>query len=97
VFVHSIFYSFNGYSKSTYTVDSCILDSIYNTKDKVLTCSKKIVYFYLPLIGHHGLHIRSELSKVLASAYPHISIYLFSVPLVAFLVSFHAKTGFPLP
>jgi hypothetical protein len=24
--------------------------------------------------GHHGLHIRTQLSKVLAFAYPHISI-----------------------
>ena len=76
-----IFYSSNGYSKSTYTADSCInktlLDSIYNTKDKVHTFSKKIVYFCLPFIGHHGLHISSQLSKVLASAYPHISIYMF--------------------
>jgi hypothetical protein len=71
--------------------------SIYNTKDKVYTCSKNIVYFCLPFIGHHGIHIRSQLSKVLASAYPHIFICLFSVPLVAFLMSFHVKTGFPLP
>ena len=39
------------------------------------TCSKKIVCFCLPFTGHHGLHyIRSQLSKVLASAYAHISI-----------------------
>jgi hypothetical protein len=49
---------------------------IYNTKDKAHTCSKKIVYFCLPFTGRHGLHIRSQLSKVLASAYPHIFIYV---------------------
>ena len=68
-------FSSNGYPKAL--IDSCIKtfpDRIYNTKDKVHTCSKKIVYFCLPFTGHHGLHIRSQLSKVLASAYPHISI-----------------------
>ena len=68
-------FSSNGYPKAL--IDSCIktfLDRIYNTKDNVHTCSKKIVYFCLPFTGHHGLHIRSQLSKVLASAYPHISI-----------------------
>ena len=91
-------FSSNGYPKAL--IDSCIktfLDRIYNTKDKVHTCSKKIVYFCLPFTGHHGLHIRTQLSKILASAYPHISIRVVSVPLVAFLVSFHLKTGFPLP
>ena len=71
-------FSSNGYPKAL--IDSCIktfLDRIYNTKDKVHTCSKKIVYFCLPFTGHRGLHIRSRLSKVLASAYPHISIRVF--------------------
>jgi hypothetical protein len=91
-------FSSNGYPKAL--LDSCIrtfLDRIYNTKDKVLSCSKKIVYICLPFTGHHGLHIRSQLSKVLASAYSHISIRVVFRPLVAFLVSFHLKTGFPLP
>ena len=55
-------FSSNGYPKAL--IDSCIktfLDRIYNTKDKVHTCSKKIVYFCLPFTGHHGLHIRSML------------------------------------
>ena len=42
--------------------------------------------------GHYGVQIRSQLSKVLASAYPQM---LFSVYIVVFLVSFHLKTGFP--
>ncbi len=58
-------------------MDSCIksfLDKIYNSRDKVHTCSKKIIYFCLPFTGHHGLQIRSQLQKFLSSAYPHISL-----------------------
>ena len=74
-------FSSNGYPKAL--INSCIktfLDRIYNTKDKVHTCSKKIVYFCFPFTGHRGLHIRSQLSKVLASAYPHISICVVFCP-----------------
>jgi hypothetical protein len=92
VFVHSdaFFNFFNGYPKAL--IDSCtktFLDRIYNTKDKVHTCSKKIVYFCLPFIGHHSLHIRSQLSKVLAPVYPHISIR------VAFSPSCRLSSFFP--
>jgi hypothetical protein len=94
------FIFFNGYPKAL--IGSCIktfLDRIYNTKDKVHICSKKIVYFCLPFIGHHslGLHIPSQLSKVIASVYPHISIrvaFSLSCRLSSF---FHLRTGFPLP
>jgi hypothetical protein len=92
-------FSSNGYPKAL--IDSCIktfLDRIYNTKDdKVRTCSKKIVYFCLPFTGHHGLHIRSQLSKVLASAYPHISIRVVFRPSCCLSSFFHLKTGFGLP
>ena len=47
---------------------------MYNSRVKVHTCSKKVIYFCLPFTGHHGLQIRSQLQKVLASAYPHISL-----------------------
>jgi hypothetical protein len=47
---------------------------MYNSRDKVHTCSKKVIYFCLPFTGHHGLQIRSQLQKFLSSAYPHISL-----------------------
>ena len=63
-------FSSNGYPKAL--IDSCIkafLDRIYNTKDKVHTCSKKIVYFCLPFTGHHGLHILLLLLLLLLKVY----------------------------
>ena len=54
------------------------------------------MYFYLPLIGHHGLHIRSELSKVLASAYPHISIRIVFRPSCRVSTSFPFKDRIPI-
>jgi hypothetical protein len=68
-------FSLNGYPATL--VDSCIksfLDKMYNSRDKVHTCSKKVIYFCLPFTGHHGLQIRSKLKKFLSSAYPHISL-----------------------
>ena len=86
----TFFNYFNGYPKAL--IASCIktfLDRIYNTKDKDHTCSKKIVFFCLPFIGHHSLHIRSQVSKVLASVYPHISIRVAFSPSCRFSSFFH--------
>ncbi len=83
-------FSLNGYPATL--VDSCIksfLDKIYNSRDKVHTCSKKIIYFCLPFTGHHGLQIRSQLQKFLSSAYPHISLR------VVFRPSFRLSNFFP--
>ena len=51
-------FSLNGYPATL--VDSCIksfLDKMYNSRDKVHTCSKKVIYFCLPFTGHHGFQI----------------------------------------
>ena len=84
-------FSLNGYPHAT-LVDSCIksfLDKMYNSRDKVHTCSKKVIYFCLPLTGHHGLQIRSQLQKFLSSAYRHISLR------VVFRPSFRLSNFFP--
>ncbi len=40
----------------------------------VHSCSKKTLYFCPPYTGQHGLQLRTQLRKLLSSAYPHISI-----------------------
>ena len=83
-------FSLNGYPATL--VDSCIksfLDKMYDSRDKVHTCSKKVIYFCLPFTGHHGLQIRSQLQKFLSSAYPHISLR------VVFRLSFRLSNFFP--
>ena len=42
----------------------------------VHSCSKKTVtlYFCLPYTGQHSLQLRTQLRKLLSSAYPHLSI-----------------------
>ena len=83
-------FSLNGYPATL--VDSCIksfLDKMYNSRDKVHTCSKKVIYFCLPFTGHHGLQIRSQLLKFPSSAYPHISLR------VVFCPSFRLSNFFP--
>ena len=72
-------FSLNGYPATL--VDSCIKsfldrDNMYNSRDKVHSCSKKVIYFCLPFThgDHHGLQIRSQLQKFISSAYPHISL-----------------------
>ena len=80
-------------------IDKCImsfLDKINNSKDKVYTCSKKVIYFCLSFTVHHGLYIGSQLSKLPTSVYSHISIRLFSRPSCSLLGSFLSKTKFPL-
>jgi hypothetical protein len=44
-------------------------------------------------ISVHNL-VKTKFLLLLVHIFPYV---LFSVPLVAFLVSFHLKTGFPLP
>ena len=83
-------FSLNGYPATL--VDSCIksfLDKMYNSRDKVHSCSKKVIYFCLPFTGHHGLQIRSQLQKFISSAYPHISLR------VIFCPSFRLSNFFP--
>jgi hypothetical protein len=90
-------FSSNGYPKAL--IDSCIkrfLDKIYNIKNKVHTCSKKIVYFCLPFTGHYGLQIRSQLSKVLTFAYPHISIRVVFRPSCCLSSFFPLKDKIPI-
>ena len=87
----------NGYPATL--VDSCIksfLDKMYNSRDKVHTCSTKVIYFCLPFTGHHGLQIRSQLQKFLSSAYPHIPYMLSFVLLSVFRTSFHLRTKLPV-
>lgn len=85
----------NTFSSNRYPMsllDACIksfLDKIHSTKDKVDTCSKKVMYFCLTYTGHHGLPIRSQLHKILSSACPHISIR------VVFRPSFRLSSFFP--
>jgi hypothetical protein len=83
-------FSLNGYPATL--VDSCIksfIDKMYNSRDIVHTCSKKVIYFCLPFTGHHGLHIRSQLQKFLSSSYPLISLR------VVFRPSFRLSNFFP--
>jgi hypothetical protein len=59
---------------------------------------KENCLLFLPFTGHDGLHIRSQLSKVLASAYPHISIRVVFRPSCRLSSFFPFKDwGFPLP
>ena len=83
-------FSLKGYPATL--VDSCIksfLDKMYNSHDKVHTCSKKVIYFCLPFTGHHGLQIQSQLQKFLSSAYPDISLR------VVFRPSYRLSNFFP--
>ena len=75
-----------------YSLDACIksfLDKMYNTRDKVNTCSNKVMYFCLPYTGHYGLQIRSQPMKLLSSAYTHLSVR------VVFRPSFCLSSFFP--
>ena len=68
-------FSCNGYPATL--IDNCIrffLDKILSPKLPVHSCSKKTLYFCLPYTGQHGLQLRTQLRKLLSSAYPHISI-----------------------
>ena len=74
-------FSCNGYPASL--IDNCIrsfLDKIFSPKLPVHSCSKKTLYFCLPYTGQHGLQLRTQLRKLLSSAYPHISIRFFFRP-----------------
>ena len=43
-------------------------------KPAVHSAPKKVLYFYLPHTGAHSLHIRTQISRLCFSAFPHLNI-----------------------
>ena len=50
------------------------LDNIFQPKPLILTAAKKIIYFSLPFTGTHSLQIRTQISRLCSSAFPHLNI-----------------------
>ena len=56
---------------------SCVrtfLDKVSQPKPIVHSVSKKVLYFSLPYTGKHSLQIRTQISRLCSSAYPHLNI-----------------------
>ena len=80
-------FSLNGYPATL--VDSCIksfLDKMYNSRDKVHTCSKKVIYFCLPFTGHHAGFSNSITTSEIS--FFCLSIYFLTCCLSSFFPSF---------
>ena len=57
------------------------LDNIFQPKPPILTAAKKIIYFSLPFTGTHSLQIRTQISRLCSSAFPHLNIrFIFRSP-----------------
>ena len=67
----------NRNSYPTRLFDSCVrtfLDRVSQPKPIVHSVSKKVLYFSLPYTGKHSLQIRTQISRLCSSAYPHLNI-----------------------
>ena len=75
--------------------DSCVrtfLDNVSQPKPIVHSVSKKVLYFSLPYAGKHSLQIRTQISRLCSSAYPHLNIrFLFRPTLRSSHISFKDK------
>ena len=57
--------------------DSCVrtfLGKVSQPKPIVHYVSKRVLYFSLPYTGKHPLQIRTQISRLCSSAYPHLNI-----------------------
>ena len=87
----------NRNSYPTRLFDSCVrtfLDKVSQPKPIVHSVSKKVLYFSLPYTGKHSLQIRTQISRLCSSAYPHLNIrFVFRPTLrLSHLFSFKDKT-----
>ena len=57
-----------------YSIVRRFLDNIFQPKPPILTAAKKIIYFSLPFTGTHSLQIRTQISRLCSSAFPHLNI-----------------------
>jgi hypothetical protein len=65
----------NGYP--TRLFDRCVrvfLDKVFQPKAVVHSVPKKVMYFCLPFTGLHSLQIRTQISRLCSSAFPHLNI-----------------------
>ena len=65
----------NGYP--TRIFDRCVrafLDKTFHPKELVHSVPKKIIYFCLPYTGTHSLQIRTQVSRLCSSGFPHLQI-----------------------
>ena len=91
-------FSSNGYPKAL--IDSCIrhfLTGFTTPRTRSIHVPRKLFTFAflsLDIMVYVSVHNLVKFLLLLIHIFPYV---LFSVPLVAFLVSFHLKTGFPLP
>ena len=87
----------NGYP--TNFIDNIIatfLDKIFTKSNKISAVPKRIVYFSLPFTGHHFSQIRTQLRKLLSSAYPQIHIRFVTRPSVRLFHFFSFKDKTPM-
>ena len=71
----------NGYPSRF--VEKCIrefLDKTFSPPVKQSSAPKYLLSFLLPFTGYHALQIRQQLTKLMSSAYPHISICIIFRP-----------------
>ena len=57
--------------------DSCVrtfLEKVSQPKPIVHSVSKRVLYFSLPYTGKHSFQIRTQISRLCSSAYPHLNI-----------------------
>ena len=87
----------NGYPSRF--IDCCVksfLDKIpLNATNKPQTASKRTIYFSLPYTGQHFTQIRTQLRKLLSSAYPQIDIRFIARPSVRLFHFFSFKDKIP--
>jgi hypothetical protein len=59
--------------------DRCVrtfLENVSQPKPAVHSAPKKVLYFSLPYTGAHSLQIRTQISRLCSSAFPHLNITL---------------------
>ena len=89
----------NRNSYPTRLFDSCIrtfLDKVSQPKPIVHSVSKKVLYFSLPYTGKHSLQIRTQISRLCSSAYPHLNIRFVFRPTLRLSHLFSFKDKIPL-
>ena len=86
----------NGYP--TRLFDFCVrtfLDKMFNPKPAVHLAAKKVLYFCLPYTGSHSLQIRTQISRLCSSAFPHLNIRFIFRPTLRLSQLFTFKDKIP--
>ena len=75
--VSSLIHRFFSLCSNYENFDRCVrtfLENVSQPKPAIHSAPKKVLYFSLPYTGAHSLQIRTQISRLCSSAFPHLNI-----------------------